>query len=527
MDSSVNKGGRVGAARWQAKALECSNTSLNASLGLGAVNKVNTSGRLNISTNGAGIKRLSESLSRKTPSKTPKRSPSRLGKSPGRGDGTPGRKTPGGAADRFIPNRSATDYELSHFKIVRESLTENEREMMSPSKREYQRVMAENLQKPDLNTTRVLSYQSKAPTAPDSHNNNLKILYSTSKTAPGSAKKSTRHIPQVPERILDAPDIVNDYYLNLLDWSSNNHLAVALGAQIYIWSAGSGEINHLMELEAPDDYVCSVRWIKEGNYLAVGNSSGEVQLWDVENMKRSRVMPGHDSRVASLAWNQYILSSGARAGDIVHHDVRVASHVVARVQGHSQEVCGLAWSPDGRTLASGGNDNLLNLWSAEGGECYSGGTPRHVLTQHQAAVKAVAWCPWQPHVLASGGGTADRTIRLWNTSNGTLLNTIDTKSQVCSLVWAGEYRELVSSHGYANNEVVIWRYPAMERTAELLGHTERVLHTALSPDGSTLVSAGADETLRLWRCFPPDPNKKKSQAGAKTSGVSALRMGIR
>ena len=69
--------------------------------------------------------------------------------------------------------------------------------MMSPSKREYQRVMAENLQKPDLNTTRVLSYQSKAPTAPDSHNNNLKILYSTSKTAPGSAKKSTRHIPQV------------------------------------------------------------------------------------------------------------------------------------------------------------------------------------------------------------------------------------------------------------------------------------------------------------------------------------------
>ena len=52
--------------------------------------------------------------------------------------------------------------------------------------------------------------------------------------------------------------------------------------------------------------------------------------------------------------------------------------MVSRVQGHSQEVCGLAWSPDGRTLASGGNDNLLNLWSAEGGECYSGGPPRHV-----------------------------------------------------------------------------------------------------------------------------------------------------
>ena len=41
------------------------------------------------------------------------------------------------------------------------------------------------------------------------------------------------------------------------------------------------------------------------------------------------------------------------------------------------------------------------------------------------------------------------------------MNTIDTKSQVCSLVWANEYKELVSAHGYANNEVTIWKYPTM------------------------------------------------------------------
>ena len=63
-------------------------------------------------------------------------------------------------------------------------------------------------------------------------------------------------------------------------------------------------------------------------------------------------------------------------------------------------------------------------------------------------------------------------------------------------MWAGEYRELVSSHGYANNEIIIWKFPSMERSAQLLGHTDRVLNLALSPDGSTLVSAGADETLR-------------------------------
>ena len=142
----------------------------------------------------------------------------------------------------------------------------------------------------------------------------------------------------MPERILDAPDIVNDYYLNLVDWSSSNLLAVALGAHIYLWNAGTGHISQLCELEGADDYVCSVKWMGDGGYLAVGTSAGEVELWDVEQMKRSRVMRGLDSRVASLSWNQWVVSSGARSGDIQHSDVRVAGHCVGRVQGHSQEV---------------------------------------------------------------------------------------------------------------------------------------------------------------------------------------------
>ena len=211
-----------------------------------------------------------------------------------------------------------------------------------------------------------------------------------------------------------------------------------------------------------------------------------------------------------------MISAGSRSGVLQHSDVRIPSHCVSSVQAHSQEICGLAWSPDGRYLASGGNDNVLNIWSPEAsGQCYPGPGPALALTSHQAAVKAVAWCPWQPNILASGGGTADRTVKIWNSSNGNMLSSTDTKSQasgfcflsknvlnynfhlqVCSLVWAPEYKELVSSHGYANNEIIIWKYPSMEKTAELLGHTERVLNLSLSPDGSTIVSAGADETLR-------------------------------
>ena len=51
--------------------------------------------------------------------------------------------------------------------------------------------------------------------------------------------------------------------LHLLDWSVNNHLAVALGSSIYIWNAGDGTVTALIEFDEPD-YVCSLNWIKEG-----------------------------------------------------------------------------------------------------------------------------------------------------------------------------------------------------------------------------------------------------------------------
>ena len=66
--------------------------------------------------------------------------------------------------------------------------------------------------------------------------------------------------------------------LNLLSWSTNNHLAVALGQNVYLWNAASGSITELMELENAEEYVSSLAWIKEGNILAVGNSSGTVQV---------------------------------------------------------------------------------------------------------------------------------------------------------------------------------------------------------------------------------------------------------
>lgn len=394
----------------------------------------------------------------------------------------------------------------------------------SPGQTNRQKLIAETLQG-DIKTHRILSYQTKAPAAPDSHQNPLRVVYSAK--TPMSSKSGSRYIPQSPDRILDAPDIINDYYLNLMDWSCDNIVTVALGSSVYLWNSTSGTIKELMEFEN-GDHACSLSWIQDGHILAIGGNTGTVELWDCSQMKRLRIMDGHGARVGALAWNSYVCSSGSRDGTIIHHDVRQRDHKVSTSNGHTQEVCGLKWSKDGKFLASGGNDNLVNIWPAIQGGVYTQGEPLHILNQHQAAVRALAWCPWQPNLLATGGGTADRCIKFWNTNNGTCLNSIDSKSQVCALLWSSNYKELISAHGFANNQLTIWKYPTMVKQAELTGHTSRVLQMAMSPDGTTVMSAGADETLRLWNCFALDPiqAKKEKHSSAKVK-QSVFKQSIR
>ncbi|KAH8263094.1 hypothetical protein KR044_004314 [Drosophila immigrans] len=449
-------------------------------------------------------------------------------------------KTPGGG-DRFIPNRAATNFELAHFLVKKEAEDKSDEEndeqpsssnsndnnvQASAHKGERQKLIAEAAQVGDsAKNGRILCYQNKAPAAPESHTNPLKVVYSLK--TPISTKSGSRYIPTTSERILDAPDFINDYYLNLMDWSGDNIVAVALGNCVYLWNAASGNIEQLNEYEE-GDYACALSWIQEGQILAIGNSTGAVELWDCSKVKRLRVMDGHSARVGSLAWHSYLVSSGSRDGTIIHHDVRSREHKLSSLNGHAQEVCGLKWSTDFKYLASGGNDNLVNVWSLGSGGVGTASEPLHKFTEHQAAVRALAWCPWQPNTLASGGGTADRCIKFWNVHNGTLIKSVDSKSQVCSLLFSRHYKELISAHGFANNQLTIWKYPTMVKQADLTGHTSRVLQMAMSPDGSTVISAGADETLRLWNCFAPDPLAAKKVANVNSNAKkSVFRQSLR
>ena len=202
----------------------------------------------------------------------------------------------------------------------------------------------------------------------------------------------------------------------------------------------------------------------------------------------------------------------------------MADHKVGTLRGHAQEVCGLKWSPSGTQLASGGNDNILNVWDDRYASSATHATDQALyrLDAHQAAVKALAWCPWQKNLLASGGGTADRMIRCWNSNSGMCLNEADTHSQVCALQWSMHDKELVSSHGYSHNQLILWKYPSMVKVAELTGHTSRVLHMAQSPDGTTVVTAAADETLRFWKILSGGEASKKERAAAKESILNSM-----
>ena len=86
---------------------------------------------------------------------------------------------------------------------------------------------------------------------------------------------------QSSERTLDAPDLVDDYYLNLLDWGSSNVLAIALGSTVYLWDASDGSTSELVTVvEDEDGPVTSVSWAPDGKHISIGLNNSDVQLWD-------------------------------------------------------------------------------------------------------------------------------------------------------------------------------------------------------------------------------------------------------
>ncbi|KAJ7578251.1 WD40-repeat-containing domain protein [Mycena floridula] len=354
----------------------------------------------------------------------------------------------------------------------------------------------------------------------------------------------SRSIANSPYRVVDAPGLEPNWYLNLVDWSSSNIVGVGLESAIYYTTmtvlSPLTSTNVSMLCDLFPDTISSLSWMPQSSYVATGTLGGQLRIYDsttnlllrAYNHRAPRELPESSSRrIAVLSWNGSVISSGHRDGSIQHRDIRepTTKRPSKRSVGHKREVCGLKWSLDGSKIASGGNDNNVCIWDARGSGRRKNDedVPLWKFRDHLAAVKGIAWSPHEAGVLATGGGNRDERIRFWNILHGTKIAQINTRSQVCNLAWSPNSLELVSTHGFslktAPNQIMVWKYPTLDMVVSLTGHTKGVLHLGLSPSGENIVTGSGDETLRFWNVFPGQPVESFGHDRSPLKSGSSIR----
>ncbi|NXH68316.1 FZR1 protein, partial [Hydrobates tethys] len=462
-----------------------------------------------------------------TPSNSPMSSPSKHG-------------------DRFIPSRAGANWSINFHRInenekspsqnrkAKDATSDNGKDGLAYSallKNELLGAGIEKVQDPQTEDRRLqpstpekkslFTYSlSTKRSSPDDGNEvspySLSPVSNKSQKLLRSPRKPTRKISKIPFKVLDAPELQDDFYLNLVDWSSLNVLSVGLGTCVYLWSACTSQVTRLCDLSVEGDSVTSVGWSERGNLVAVGTHKGFVQIWDAAAGKKLSMLEGHTARVGKEVGGRgftYFFMIELLPYRLLYTEI--SSSLILRglfsffsffAQRHFESE---HWSEIWEVKAPSEFDHVsplcqLLVWN------HSSLSPVQQYTEHLAAVKAIAWSPHQHGLLASGGGTADRCIRFWNTLTGQPLQCIDTGSQVCNLAWSKHANELVSTHGYSQNQILVWKYPSLTQVAKLTGHSYRVLYLAMSPDGEAIVTGAGDETLRFWNVFSKTRSTKES-----------------
>ena len=308
-------------------------------------------------------------------------------------------------------------------------------------------------------------------------------------------KSYSRLVNTETYKILDAPSLQDDYYFDIINWSATNLLSIGLLNHVYCLNVSSNDSFKIASYDN-EALVSSIKSNQKGDLLSIGTTSGAVDIYDFESQKCLRSYSVHKNRVGAMAWKDSLIATGSRDGNIIVSDVRSRKDFEVCIESYGQEICGLSFNTFDYLLASGSNDNTVHVYDVARQENL------HRFTEHKAAVKALAWSPHRNGLLASGGGSCDKTIKLWNTKIGQLEKSTDTGSQVCALAFSKNVNEVVSTHGFSQNQIEIWKAPEMTRVATLKGHTSRVLYLSMGPSGEDIVTASGDETLRFWKVFP-------------------------
>ena len=254
--------------------------------------------------------------------------------------------------------------------------------------------------------------------------------------------------------------------------------------RIELWGVETG--TKVATLEGHTGNVKSVSFSSDGTTLVSGSNDGTVRLWDIQT-RNTAILSGHLAFISmAFSLDGTTLAAGARR-EIKLWDVTTRRYI-ATLEGHTNWVQSVSFSPDGSILASGAWDNTVKLWDI------ATRTNIATLEGHTNRITSVSFSP-DGAILASGAG--DNTVKLWDIATRTNIATLEGHTnRVRSVSFSPDGAILAS--GADDNTVKLWDIATRTNIATLEGHTNRVQSVSFSPDGAILASGAWDSTVKLW-----------------------------